>query len=237
MGIYRECNEHLRASDSKRNQLIAFYGALSGLLFGFGQGGSSGQLISSCAPKVVYLAFGIFGIFASLVLVTFRKWHIVYVNTAMVIQYLSLNKIKPNRCELKRVWSIFFPRTCTTYRSSSAESRESRVVSWRRCQRRSKSLPSKHDMGRFCQGLIKWLNKNMSTELFTFWGFLGIAFIPLYFLLSLIGFNMIYAIIFHLIYGIVFEIISRWHINEALKNGYECSWLLKAAVIEAEEAD
>jgi hypothetical protein len=97
LNIYKESNEHLRASDNKRDQTIAFYLIIIGLLFGS---------LDKFKDLTVFVALtiGCLGIVIALILTTLRKWHIVYVNTAIVVQYLALNNLQPSEDAIKDVW-------------------------------------------------------------------------------------------------------------------------------------
>lgn len=95
--IYKESNEHLRASDNKRDQTIAFYLVIVGLVFG------SLEKIQDLSD-IVALTIGCLGIFIAMILTTLRKWHIVYVNTAIVVQYIALHKLEPSEATIKEVW-------------------------------------------------------------------------------------------------------------------------------------
>ena len=37
----------------------------------------------------------------------FRFWHIIYVNTAVVIQNLALSKIQPSESNVKEIWDVY----------------------------------------------------------------------------------------------------------------------------------
>ena len=80
--IYHECNEHLKESDKKRDQVIGFYIVLLGLLL-------------SNYDKLVnyrYLTLGIFGlmgIFLIAVVIQYRKWHISYVRASQAVIVFS----------------------------------------------------------------------------------------------------------------------------------------------------
>ncbi|MEP0826698.1 MAG: hypothetical protein HRF40_14570 [Nitrososphaera sp.] len=104
INIYQEANDHLRTSDNKRDQIIAFYFVILGLLL------SSLNKITKL-PYVmqilIYISIGFFGCILVFIVHKFRFWHIIYVNTAVVIQNLVLSKIQPNEKNIKEVWDLY----------------------------------------------------------------------------------------------------------------------------------
>lgn len=104
LNIYQEANEHLRTSDNKRDQIIAFYFVILGLLF------SSFDKINKLPCKIqifFYLIIGLFGCLLAFIVHKFRFWHIIYVNTAVVIQNLALSKIQPSESNVKEIWDAY----------------------------------------------------------------------------------------------------------------------------------
>lgn len=84
--MYRQCNEYLRATDSKRDQVLAFYAIVVSLLFGF--------LGRAAMPEthLKHLSIGltVFGVVLAVVLLSYRTWHTVYVNSAILLQVVAL---------------------------------------------------------------------------------------------------------------------------------------------------
>lgn len=97
--IYQQCNENLRASDTKRDQVIAFYVVVISLFFS-----SIDKLGNIKQP--ISIALVILGLILALVILSFRKWHIVYVNSAIVIQHLIANGIAPSQTAIKNAWDF-----------------------------------------------------------------------------------------------------------------------------------
>lgn len=95
--IYEQANEHLRASDTKRDQMIAFYLVIIGVVF------SAIDKLNDLTP-VVAASVGVLGIVIALNVVIFRKWHIVYVNSAILIQYMSIHNLEPTETQIASTW-------------------------------------------------------------------------------------------------------------------------------------
>lgn len=97
---YREANEHLRASDNKRDKAIATYLILVVGFFGL-------FFDKDFPPELVFcigISFGILGFVISLLLTSYRKWHTIYVNTAIVVQYLSCKDSLLTEKEIRDTW-------------------------------------------------------------------------------------------------------------------------------------
>ena len=107
--IYKESNAHLRASDNKRDQIIAFYLIITGFLFG-----SLDKLndlgLLSCASMII----GIAGIIIALIIMTYSKWHKIYRKTAIVVQYLAINKKRPTEYNIKKAWTKLANKSIVT---------------------------------------------------------------------------------------------------------------------------
>lgn len=104
LNIYQEANEHLRICDNKRDQIIAFYLVILGLLF------SSFDKITKLPYEMQILLYSIIGLFGctlAIIVHKLRFWHIVYVNTAVVIQNLALSKIQPSERNVKEIWDSY----------------------------------------------------------------------------------------------------------------------------------
>lgn len=96
--IYQQCNDHLKETDKKRDQLLVFFGVVIGIYF-------------THLSKVTDLAFelsiiiSLVGVLLASVLIHYRKWHINYVNAAIVIQKLMFKDVANLRQdELDELW-------------------------------------------------------------------------------------------------------------------------------------
>lgn len=98
---YREANEHLRASDNKRDKAIATYLIL---VVGF-----FGLFFDKDFPKElvfpVGFTLGVLGIVISLLITSYRKWHTIYVNTAIVVQHLAYKESLLTEKEIQDTWA------------------------------------------------------------------------------------------------------------------------------------
>lgn len=84
--MYRQCNEHLRHSDSKRDQLLAFYAAIVAVFFNALDQLEKSHLLT--ASLVALVAFGLCVIAAS---VNYWGWHVTYGRTLFVLRNLMLS--------------------------------------------------------------------------------------------------------------------------------------------------
>jgi TM2 domain-containing membrane protein YozV len=81
--IYRECNEHLKETDKKRDQLAGVYVVLFGLLL------ANYDKFSSNHRTLTLGIFSLLGIFVILVIIQYRKWHINYIRAAQAVTIFS----------------------------------------------------------------------------------------------------------------------------------------------------
>ena len=81
--IYHECNEHLKESDKKRDQVIGFYIVLLGLLLS-----NYDKLVNH--RNLALGIFGLLGIFLIAVVIQYRKWHISYVRASQAVTIFSI---------------------------------------------------------------------------------------------------------------------------------------------------
>lgn len=86
--LYQQSNEHLRETDRKRDQVIAFFITIVAIFF---------NSVEDLQEKSIYFGFslGILGVILSFVLTTYRKWHQLYVDSNIVLQYLMLKDLPP----------------------------------------------------------------------------------------------------------------------------------------------
>lgn len=91
--LYAEANEHLRENDKKRDQILIVIVTLSGAIFGFYE--KLKGLPLSYKITMILLVL-ILSIFEPFILITYRKWHIIYHLSAKVLQqimYLRVEKV------------------------------------------------------------------------------------------------------------------------------------------------
>jgi hypothetical protein len=78
---YAQCHEHLRATDTKRDQLLGFYAIVVGAFFGFRtQTGIDDSVLS---PFMLLL-----GSLLAWLLIQYRRWHLLYFDCGIVLQSL-----------------------------------------------------------------------------------------------------------------------------------------------------
>jgi hypothetical protein len=80
--IFHECNEHLKETDKKRDQVIGFYIVLIGLLL------SNNEKLGN-HPDLILGIFSLLGIFIIAVIIQYRKWHISYVRASQAVTIYS----------------------------------------------------------------------------------------------------------------------------------------------------
>ncbi|WP_237738228.1 NUDIX hydrolase [Caldicellulosiruptor sp. F32] len=83
--LYAEANEHLRENDKKRDQILIVIATLSGAIFGFYEKLKGLPLGYKITMVLLVLMLSIFEPF---ILITYRKWHIVYHLGAKVLQQI-----------------------------------------------------------------------------------------------------------------------------------------------------
>jgi hypothetical protein len=79
---YRQCNEHLRESDRKRDIALGFYATLSLALYGFAGGISAANTLLLSG----IIGLTVLGIFLGFLFTLYRGWHGVYVIQAIALQ-------------------------------------------------------------------------------------------------------------------------------------------------------
>ncbi len=103
--VYEEAHQHLRATDSKRDQIIGFYIAFLGFLLS-----TSDKIVGVLPEQVILFLLGILtilGIVVGGVVNQLRFWHTVYVNTAIVIQNLVFHKSQLSEEKIKETWEAY----------------------------------------------------------------------------------------------------------------------------------
>lgn len=88
-GIYEQCNEHLREQDKKRDQLLAFFGAVMGLVVA-----NITALAKVNYIEFIYPFFIIAGWLLSDIMINYMKWHSIYNYSAITLQNLMFFKQK-----------------------------------------------------------------------------------------------------------------------------------------------
>ncbi|MHC1749552.1 MAG: hypothetical protein AB9856_14870 [Cellulosilyticaceae bacterium] len=86
--IYVQCNEHLRETDRKRDQIILFYTTLLGIFIG-----NTDKVLRSIHGKeeiliIIYIIFFISGYVFINVILEYRLWHLKYKLSCQAIQKL-----------------------------------------------------------------------------------------------------------------------------------------------------
>lgn len=82
--MYKQCHDHLRETDKKRDQLLMFYAAVFTAFWGF---------LEQATIEVVAVAWmlTVVGLCLAVVLVKYRKWHIIYTKSAISLARMSAN--------------------------------------------------------------------------------------------------------------------------------------------------
>lgn len=101
--MYVQANEHLRETDKKRDQLVTFYLLIIGFMFS----SLSSNSVSLC---FLCLLVGIIGIIFSMILISYRKWHKIYVNSATVIQHFMITQEYPTLGAAEDKWRELFKK-------------------------------------------------------------------------------------------------------------------------------
>jgi len=95
--LYAEANEHLRENDKKRDQILIVIVTLSGAILGFYEklkGFPLGYKIT-----MIILVF-ILCIFEPFILITYRKWHVIYHLSAKVLQQVLYHGVEKVSAEI-----------------------------------------------------------------------------------------------------------------------------------------
>ena len=79
--IYKQCNEHLKETDRKRDQLVAAFAVVVGVVI------SNKEKLEGEWLEFSLLGLGIAGILVILAIVQYRKWHIVYVRCSQLMEF------------------------------------------------------------------------------------------------------------------------------------------------------
>jgi hypothetical protein len=84
--IYEECNEHLRETGRKRDQLMVFYSIIVGAYF------ASFNILADFNLQYPFI-FGLIllGLIFSLTIIQYRKWHLRYGNTVNLLHSLDFS--------------------------------------------------------------------------------------------------------------------------------------------------
>ena len=78
--IYKQCHDHLRDADKKRDQLIAFYAIIVGFFF------AADDKIDARVKALLPLIVGLVGVFILFAVIQYRKWHLIYSNSFNALQ-------------------------------------------------------------------------------------------------------------------------------------------------------
>jgi len=102
--IYRQCHEHLKETDKKRDQILAFYAIIVGIFFG-----SLDKLKDF--KDIFAIVLALLGVLLAIVLIHYRKWHIVYVNSAIALQNLILCNKDLTDTNIAEVWKKLYKKS------------------------------------------------------------------------------------------------------------------------------
>lgn len=106
MEMCRQCHEHLRATDNKRDQILAFYAIVLSVAFGSLGGADDSNVYSYTFLWGVTLL----GAVLILVLLWYAFWHVVYTNSARLIHRVALLNEQPVRVNSAEEWNSFVER-------------------------------------------------------------------------------------------------------------------------------
>jgi len=104
--MYRECNEHLRHTDSKRDQLLMFYAAIVALFF------NARKELNDQLWMPALVALILFGLFIFGACVWYWRWHFIYNKTVFVLRSLIISHQwdqawRPDYEEINREWNRY----------------------------------------------------------------------------------------------------------------------------------
>lgn len=120
MEIYKVTINELGIQQSKRDQTIAFYLTLSGIITGFLFGSSN---ISKDVSGLFLLLLGIIGIMLSIVIIRYRRYKEIYWITSRAISTLFSEKDLNNITE-EKLKSTFYIVLCKMYESIKCQKKQ-----------------------------------------------------------------------------------------------------------------
>lgn len=89
---YRQCNEHLRESDRKKDTVLGFYATVTAVVYTIAAQNSTvfsaSQGMANSYFLLVVLVMGLLGVPIGFIFTLYRGWHGVYVIQAILIQEL-----------------------------------------------------------------------------------------------------------------------------------------------------
>jgi hypothetical protein len=97
--VYKQANSHHVETDKKRDQLLAFYAIVTGAFLG------SYETLETHTQDLITIALVVFSIILVFIFISYRKWHIVYVNTAMVVQSLAISDKSFTKANISNTWN------------------------------------------------------------------------------------------------------------------------------------
>ncbi|MDP2683083.1 MAG: hypothetical protein Q8P28_09850 [Deltaproteobacteria bacterium] len=190
--IYKQCHEHLKETDKKRDQILGFFAAVVVIFF------SSLDKLGE-VKDIFSVILIIFGVLLAIILIHYRKWHTIYVNSAIVLQNLILQGNDVIDKNISEVWETLI------IKEDYKRSKKTKCIVF----------------------VLK--RTLLNTEFTIFNAFLVISFLPLYILISkwtcLSSLSGLIIALF--LYILLFNLISWVILRESKKQGYKDSWLLR----------
>ncbi len=99
--IYRQCHDHLKETDKKRDQLVGFFLVVVGLVF------NNIDSFSEAYQRTISFGVAIAGLFVLLTVIHYRKWHILYVRCIQFLNiYLQVNDFNITIKEYNKKYKI-----------------------------------------------------------------------------------------------------------------------------------
>lgn len=190
--IYKQCHEHLKETDKKRDQILGFFAIVVGIFF------SSLDKLGE-VKDIFSVILSIFGVLLAIILIHYRKWHTIYVNSAIVLQNLILQGKDVTNQNISEVWQTLI--IGGDYQKSNYKDIIKSTI----------------------QSTL------LSVEFLVFNAFLVASFLPIYIVLNkwTCLSSLKRPIIALILYLLLFNVISWAILREAKKQCYNSSWLLR----------
>jgi hypothetical protein len=86
----KQCHEHLRETDKKRDQLAGLFAVIAGLVF------ANYSPLPDPAKSLLLVALSVIGAVVILIVIQYRRWHIAYVHCAQALDiFIRLRASSP----------------------------------------------------------------------------------------------------------------------------------------------
>ena len=200
--VFEECNENFREADRKRDQIMVFYTlVVSALLSSLDKLGEIEKAMSLNLINPIIIIIILLGFILSIVLIHFRKWHLMYSYTATLLLKLEM---KPERKNA-------YDETINKY-----------------IEQQYRKLGINKSTFLSSDWFFKYYPNGI--EFYTYNAFLIVTFIPLYILMSFfIGefSNLIFLFLIFIAYLFVMNLFAAITLyNEFIENSPIANWII-----------